>query len=154
MKRTLVAKQPWLDRKFSNAKLAHITVLQTVLEFRVILEFFASYGVLNYYLGELSSKNFTKQPSVPIEFLDNLGYSKGGRGFVFLMLLAVLKIRFTLNGTESSWGYLKNLRQARSQFIDEELEDADEARKEDVLDKKDLITVYYLTLNYIDIEIK
>lgn len=118
------------------------------------MEFFASYGVLNYYLGELSSKNFTKQPSVPIEFLDNLGYSKGGRGFVFLMLLAVLKIRFTLNGTESSWGYLKNLRQARSQFIDEELEDADEARKEDVLDKKDLITVYYLTLNYIDIEMK
>jgi hypothetical protein len=71
-----------------------------------------------------------------------------------LMLLAVLKIRFTINGTESSWGYLQNLQKQRSQFVDEELDDAEEARKEDVLVKKDLITVYYLTLNYIDLEMK
>ena len=89
------------------------------MEFRLVLEFFTSYGILNYYLGLLNSSNFSKQPTFLVQFLDGLGFSKGGRGFIFLMLYAVLKIRLTLNGSESSWGYLKNLKKQKSQFADE-----------------------------------
>jgi hypothetical protein len=60
-----------------------------------------------------------------------------------------------LNSVESSWGYLNNLKKQKKVLKDDEnLADANEASKEDVLDKKDLITVYYLTLKYIDYEIK
>lgn len=119
------------------------------------MEFFCSYGILNYYLGELNENNLTKEPSLPVYFLDQLGYSKGSRGFIFLLLLGVLKCKFTLNSVNSSWGYLENLKNTKKAFQDEEgLADIEEARKEDVLDKKDLITVYYLTLKYIDYEIK
>lgn len=125
------------------------------LECRIILEFFCSYGVLNYYLGELNNSNLTKEPSLPVYFLDQLGYSKGGRGFVFILLMGVLKCKGTLATLASSWGYLKNLDSSRSNFVDDEdLGDADEARKEDVLNKKDLITVYFLTLKYIEYEIE
>jgi hypothetical protein len=72
-----------------------------------------------------------------------------------LLVIGVLKVKSSLSSLDSSWGYLKNLKNTKKVLVDDErLANTDEARKEDVLAKKDLITVYYLTLKYIDYEIK
>ena len=72
-----------------------------------------------------------------------------------MLVIGVLKVKSSLSSLDSSWGYLKNLKNTKKVLVDDErLANTDEARKEDVLAKKDLITVYYLTLKYIDYEIK
>lgn len=155
MKRLLIKNQPWLNRLYRNSKISQITIVQLLLEFKIILEFFNSYGIMNFYLGELNSNNLSKEPSLPVYFLDRLGYSKGGRGFIFLLVISVLKVKSTLNSLESSWGYLKNLKNSMQTHVDDEgLANVNEIRKQDVLEKKDLITIYFLTLKYIDYEIQ
>ena len=69
-KRLLIKNQPWLNRKYRDAKIAQITIVQLMLEFKIVLLFFCSYGILNYYLKELNEKNFSKEPSLPVYFLD------------------------------------------------------------------------------------
>lgn len=97
----------------------------------------------------------SKTPSLFVGFLDELGHQKGGRGFIFLLIIAVFKVKSTLNELSSSWGYLKNIKNSQKRLPeDEELIQAEEIKSEDVLNKKDLITIYYMTLKYIDFEIK
>jgi hypothetical protein len=66
VKNWLIRRQPWLDRDYNNLRLAQITVVEFLLEFRIILEFFNTYGILNYYMGELNAENISRTPSLPV----------------------------------------------------------------------------------------
>ncbi len=102
----MIRKQPWLNKLYRNCKIVHIFVVLTLLEIKIVFEFFCSYGILNYAIGVFPSEHLKIDPSLPVYFLDELGYQKGGKGFVFILLILVLKVKLSLNMVESSWGYL------------------------------------------------
>jgi hypothetical protein len=66
------------------------------------------------------------------------------------MIFAVLKVKLTLNSVNSSWGYIKNLKMVRAD--NDDFKNPEEASKKDVLRKSDLITIYYMTVKYIEYE--
>lgn len=155
LKFLIVKRKPWLNKFYRNCKIVHITVLQTLIEIKLVFELFCSYGILNYYKGIFDTTTIKIDPILPVHFLDDLGYQRGGKGFVFILLLVVLKVKLSLNMVESSWGYLQNLNRSITSSQSETREGGPaQLSSEDVLNKKNLLILYYLTVRYINMELK